>query len=217
MIRLLYLSVSLLLLSCATDRAIHLYEGPQLAEQQLAGLIIPLEIDLLSVDGEPVATPFFVGEQVHYRLKAGQHDLIVRYKNLFESDGSSHEIITSPAKLFHIDMMKNQSYRIKHSIPQDLTTAKMAIKDFQPWIESSTPPHHIQSKAVPSTFKTSSLFGVLKSNNDLTAGTSAASSTQARDNMQPPLEQLKHWWQKASLQDQQSFDVWRNSLEQIDN
>ncbi len=177
-----------------------------MAEQQLSRLIIPLEIDLLSVDGKPVATPFLTGKHVHYRLKAGQHHLMVRYKNLFESDEDNHEVIVSPTKLFHIDMAKNQSYRIKHSIPQDLAAVKMAIKDFQPWIESSASSHHTQAKAVSSSFKTPSLFGVLQPNNDLTT-----------DNMQPPFEQLKHWWQKANRQDRQNFDAWRNNFEQIDD
>jgi len=212
--RFICLSASLLLLSCATDRAIHLYDGPPLAEQQLASLIIPLEIDLLSVDGESIATPFFTGEQVHYRLKAGQHHLIVRYKNLFDSDESNHEIITSQTKLFHIHMIKSQSYHLKHSIPEDLTAAKMAIKHFQPWIETSTSPHHIQAKAAPASFETATLLsGAFKPGNDLTTDASSPSDMQSPENMPAPLQQLQYWWQKASRQDQQDFDEWRNHRE----
>jgi uncharacterized protein YccT (UPF0319 family) len=184
-----------LLIGCSTQQNVRLYEGPALGESLEAKLILPVEFNLLSLDGRPVSsfTQGFRNQSLNIQLPAGPHTLVIQYEDIWEIDDENHEKITSGKLVIEANMEAQSTYTLSHPVLNSLEDAqafsnhpKLVLKSNE---QSFTASH-------------------IKKDNPLEFNTQ---SDQSEVEL-PRLEQLKYWWQQASQHERTQFIKWKDTI-----
>ena len=193
-----YISLSLLfslLVACSTQQGVRLYEGPALGENLEAKLVLPVEFNLLSLDGREVSsfTQGFRNKNLNIQLPAGPHTLVIQYEDVWEVDDENHERITSGKLIIEANMEPQKTYELSYSSLTTLEEAhafsinpKVSLKNGQQSFAAS----HIK-KDNPLEFNTKNAQGEAEL---------------------PRLEQLKYWWQQASQHEKKLFIKWKDAI-----
>jgi len=193
-----YISLSLvfsLLMACSTQQAVRLYEGPALGESLEATLVLPVEFNLLSLDGREVSsfTQGFRNKNINIQLPAGPHTLVIQYEDVWEVDDENHERITSGNLIIEANMEPQKTYELSYP---SLTTLEEA-QDFS-----------LKPKLSLKNGRQSFSASHIKKDNPLEFNTQ---SDQGETEL-PRLEQLKYWWQQASRHEKIQFIKWKDSI-----
>ena len=111
---LLSLTCCLLLCACSSTGTLRLYEGPALAAQQEAQLTLPLEFDLIELDGQAVSSlgQKFRADALTIKLAPGPHTLVLRYSNIFELDDENHDSLSSGQLVFKLSMQAAEAFTV---------------------------------------------------------------------------------------------------------
>jgi len=184
--------LSTALLGCSHNKTLRLYSGPPLGSEFEATLMLPMEFELLSVDGQKVSAnaQTFRNSDLSIQLPAGPHILVLQYSDIWQIDDENHDTLTSGRLVFDITMAKQEVFLVKTPPLKEHAQALNFIKNPQVHLQSSVQSvlaSHIK-KEDPLVFKTSS----------------------EPDQVEfPRLQQLKFWWAQASDFERQQFKKWQ--------
>lgn len=193
-----FISLSLafsLLLACSTQQTVQLYEGPALGKNLEATLVLPVEFNLLTLDGREVSsfTQGFRNKNLTIQLPAGPHTVVIQYEDVWEVDDENHERITSGKLIIEANLKAKETYHLSFSPLKNLEQAqgfsanpKLSLNNGQQFFYAS----HIK-KDNPLEFNTKSAQG---------------------ETELPRLEQLKYWWQQASQYEKKQFIKWKDTI-----
>ena len=185
-----------LLIGCTSQQNVRLYEGPLLNENLESTLILPIEFNLLSLDGRSVSSfaQGFRNKNLNIQVPAGPHTLIIQYEDIWEIDDENHEKITSGKLIIEANMLPKEIYTLSYS---PLTTLENALSF------SKNP--NVTLRSDQHSFAASHI----KKDNPLEFNSQSAQS----DIELPRLEQLKYWWQQASQHEKTQFIKWKDAID----
>ena len=114
---------------CATDLTVKMYDGPDRMYDRITSLVVPIEIEILHIDGITVVnkTARNRGVERHIKLLPGTHYFEVKYYKLWKKSAldDKGELIMSRPQLLILTGKAGASYRIyTPTLPDDLMEAK---------------------------------------------------------------------------------------------
>ncbi|MEY8247000.1 MAG: DUF2057 family protein [Bermanella sp.] len=179
-------------MGCSHQQSLRLYAGPPLASEQEASLILPLEFELLSMDGQKVSSgaQIFRNTDLRIQLPAGPHILVLQYRDIWQIDADNHDTLSSGPLVFDIHMAKQETFLVKTPALTDYWQALHFIKAPKVYLQSA---------------RQSVLASHIKKADPLQLQTSKAPAQVEL----PHLQQLKFWWSQASEFERQQFNKWR--------
>lgn len=191
---LLSFTCCLLLCACASTGTMRLYEGPALAAQQEAQLTLPLEFDLIELDGQAVSSlgQKFRPNSLTIKLAPGPHILVLRYSNIFELDDENHDSLSSGQLVFKLNMQAGEAFTVLTPRINNYESALQFVKN--PKASLTSPLQSIDASHI-------------KKQNALVLSKKETPVVRKK----PNLMQLKFWWQQASKYEQDEFLLWVRS------
>jgi len=200
---LLFISV-VLLSACATNKTIPLYEKTTQNRHNIATLSLPIEIDLVYIDGKPWSFLPRYQPLINYGLLPGEHSLAFRYEDMPINDDGNEETIKSPVVIIRFEAKAGEKYHIDFNKPVSFEAAlkletelKLTLSDKTGVIASSRPTNGFSLS--PNSAGTDKWFGDDESMEK--TGEKPAENADTKT-------QLKYWWQQASPEEKSSFKVW---------
>ncbi len=184
-----------LLMACSTQQAVRLYEGPALGENLETTLVLPVEFNLLSLDGREVSsfTQGFRNKNLNIQLPAGPHTLVIQYEDVWEVDDENHERITSGKLIIEANMEAKETYHLNS--PSLRTLEEAQAFSTNPKLSLNNGQHSFYASHI-------------KKDNPLEFNTKSAQG----ETELPRLEQLKYWWQQASQHEKKQFIKWKDAI-----
>lgn len=214
-----------LLLAACSSQPIKLYSGPERPAEQLAVVKLPVELELLSINGKPVDAPFALlgmGDR-QLQLLPGRYQLLVFYENIWETSGDSHTTIQSKPVTLTMTLETGHTYQVSFNEAQSIEQARAFEEQFQARLTDLASGQQVTSQASGLKLD-NSLF------NQLTGQTQAvAASTPSQQTITPLatvspsakptsnavavgyLDLLKAQWQQASQAEKRAFLKWISS------
>ena len=134
----LLLLASLLLTACAGKPVVKLYEGADRPVSELLVVNIPMEMEILMINDQPVegAAQVFTYGNRELHLAPGAYRIAAFYKNLFQINADEHEVIKTEPALFTIDGKAGDSFQIGFDAPADLEEAQAMEDNFRGWVRN---------------------------------------------------------------------------------
>ncbi|NVK39425.1 MAG: DUF2057 family protein [Gammaproteobacteria bacterium] len=194
--RLLLILSVLVLQACSTASNVRLYQGPALPNEMETTLVLPLNFELLSLDGQDIAQfeQTFRNHALNIKLTPGFHTLVLQYSDIWEIDNENHDKLTTGQLTFTGSFKEGECFLIQ--TPPLNTYAQAQAFTQSPSVnlvsdQQTLAGSHI-AKADPLTFK---------------------KDETTQEISYPHLRQLKFWWQQASSYEKQQFEQWIKSAE----
>jgi len=229
--RYIILSIALVLLSsCASvDNPVRMYTGDKRPDVEIAKLLVPSALEVLSIDGKKLKTPYVPGGLYEVEVLPGTHVLTVVYAELW-GDSTTSEHVTSDAFHFKLITRAGSRYEFKHNGPYDLVAADFTqISEIKIWLEHLDTGQIVNAENV-TTYGSAISRAIMPS----TAGQGVSTNTQVSSAQQTPsdtvqasqasaqnvtstltaeqiiskqdaLERLKYWWQRADKNQHEVF------------
>lgn len=175
-----------------------------LAPAAAATLKVPANIDIVAFDGERVEIDYMpmYGQSV-FKMTPGKHNIILRYSGL--SDGPTFDqkqMLYSPKVELALNAEKNHEYMICYKTPAVDMQFDKEIKSLTVWIKDA------KTKTVVCAPATAGRIVVNKSDGGPQKQMTSVPAESSGVETLPPLEQLKHWWGKASERERGEFLKW---------
>lgn len=144
----LLLGLSLLALAACSSTPIKLYPGPALAADKIATLKVPVEVEILSLNGSKVdAAHTLLGtDDQQLQLLPGDYKLLVYYNNIWKTGTKSHEKIKSAPVKFRLTLAANHTYVMDFKHATNTQEAQAFRQHFTPWITDIDSGTRTQSK-----------------------------------------------------------------------
>lgn len=76
-------------------------------------LLTPEEIPVLALDDQEISLNFLRGRETAYKLDPGQHNVSVRYEQLFEHTNGDHDILKSGVVTIPANFENGKTYKLK--------------------------------------------------------------------------------------------------------
>lgn len=120
------------LAACSRSPVMKLYDGPKKPESELAIIRVPVELEVLSINGrrvEGVNSLFSVGyKDLH--LEPGEYRILAYYKDLWDINADTHDVIKSDPAMFPVDAKAGHFYQLGFDEPQSIEQARELEKAF---------------------------------------------------------------------------------------
>ena len=193
-----------LISACVSHSIQNAYQG----EQGNTGLVTSANTLLINyVDNDEVSEGF-VGQEITYRVDAGQRTLLLQYSDLFSIGSDDHEkVVSRPAKVtFEVEAGKQ--YKVIHEPQKNLEDARAFAEQPEFQVVNAKTKEVIESAVElsrPRTFLTqlkSAVTPVYEFESDQVA--TGNNEVQSMDT----LPQLKALWSQASEQEREAFQQW---------
>ncbi|WP_313209499.1 DUF2057 family protein [Stutzerimonas nitrititolerans] len=216
-----------LLAACAQQRHVQLYSGASLPESQILTLVVPSELEIRSINGQPysAANTMFGASDKRLHLQPGAYQVHAFYKNGFDIDGGmSHEVVRGRTAIFDFEGQAGETWRLEFDRPQNLAEARAFETDFPAWAENTRTGERHEAQA--GNRNTSVLSAMLGSSEVAPEATSVAPlgaaepATQAVTLRQSPsatatlphsdatLTTLQQMWNLLTPQSREAFLKW---------
>ncbi|MAR91128.1 MAG: hypothetical protein CML06_09660 [Pseudomonadales bacterium] len=189
---------------CASQQVQKIYQGDA---SRAARVTSAPQVLVKYVDNDEVSAGF-IGQEVTYRIQAGNRTLMVEYSDLFNIDVDNHEkVVSRPAKvIFNAEPGKAYTIQVTPPLPKDLKAARALAEkpDFQVLEQGSG---RVVDASVelsrPRSFMTqlkSAVTPVYEFESDqVDAGDSGPGAT---------LDRLKSLWGEATQGEREAFMQW---------
>ena len=144
------IAMACLLAACAQQSHVQLYSGAPLPESQVLTLVVPSELEIRSINGQPhtAANSMFGASDKHLHLQPGAYQVNAFYKNGFDIDGGmSHEVVRSRTAIFTFEGKAGETWRLDFERPQNLAEAKAFETDFPAWALNTRTGERIEAEA----------------------------------------------------------------------
>lgn len=130
------IALSCFLAACAQQQHAQLYSGSPLPESQVLSVVIPHELEVQSINGQPAsgANSMFGTSDKTLHLQPGEYRISAFYKQGFDINGGmSHEIVRGRTAVFAIDGQAGEQWRVEFERPSNLQEAKELETEFNAW------------------------------------------------------------------------------------
>lgn len=144
------IAMACLLAACAQQPHVQLYSGAPLPESQVLTLVVPSELEIRSINGQPhsAANSMFGASDKRLHLQPGAYQVHAFYKNGFDIDGGiSHEVVRSRTAIFNFEGKAGETWRLEFDRPQNLAEAKAFETDFPAWALNTRSGERIEAQA----------------------------------------------------------------------
>lgn len=144
------IAMACLLAACAQQPHVQLYSGSPLPESQVLTLVVPSELEIRSINGQPhsAANSMFGASDKRLHLQPGAYQVNAFYKNGFDIDGGiSHEVVRSRTAIFNFEGKAGEAWRLEFDRPQNLAEAKAFETDFPAWALNTRTGERIEAEA----------------------------------------------------------------------
>lgn len=134
--RLFVLTLACLLAACAQQPHVQLYSGAPLPQSQVLTLVVPGELEIRSINGQPysAANASFGLDDKQLLLQPGTYQVQAFYKNGFDINGGmSHEVVRGRTAIFDIEGKAGELWRLDFKRPENLAQAKAFENEFPAW------------------------------------------------------------------------------------
>lgn len=221
--RLLPLILALLLGACARGQVMYLYEGKTRPTSEVAVVRVPMELEVLRINGHRIQgfnTVFSMGH-TDLHLEPGHYRITAYYKNLWPVNGR-YEAVKSRPVIFFVRGEAGHAYELGFPEPDSLHEARELAENFHGWsVDRDTGTRFATRPAdgVPASLflgSVSSLIGPPASGDVRIPAPLEA----PREGPQPPdndetddqdkayLELLKTYWRQAGPEERRAFSRW---------
>lgn len=222
------------LLACS-GTPVRLYEGAPRPAGEVATLSMPEALEVARVNGVEIkgASGMLKGGDKRLELAPGRYELLIFYREVWES-GGEHDVLRSSPALFVLDARAGHRYRAGYELPSRYEQAKALASGFSGWIEDQADGSRVASQASGLKF-TGGLLGSLANSGELVPD--AAASGEAKRNVVAPLstvavtaapalsptpspagtvpadngryaELMRVWWKQANAEERREFLRW---------
>jgi len=143
-------AMACLLAACAQQPHVQLYSGQPLPENQVLTLLVPSELEIRSINGQPysAANAMFGANDKQLHLQPGAYRVHAFYKNGFDVDGGiSHEVVRGRTAIFDIDGQAGELWRLEFKRPQNLAEARAFETEFPAWALNTRSGERVEAQA----------------------------------------------------------------------
>jgi uncharacterized protein YccT (UPF0319 family) len=221
--------------ACASPvKSVQVYPGPARPDTEVAKVLVPPELEILTVDGEDIEVPFADVSDYELRLLPGPHELVMVYQKLWGNEAQA-KLVVSDAVGVQLDAKAASSYQLEYEHPRNVDAAEQSARDFKVWVvdpatgqrtesyfvESYGPP---LNRALRNVFSKGDKPGTQRATPvpnpaqaSVTAGATSASGNSNQDPavaaeqviaQQDALDRLKFWWKLADDKQKRAFRIW---------
>ena len=130
------IALSCFLAACAQQQHAQLYSGSPLPESQVLSVVIPHELEVQSINGQPAssANSMFGTSAKTLHLQPGEYRINAFYKQGFDINGGmSHEIVRGRTAVFAINGQAGEEWRVEFERPSNLEEARELESGFKAW------------------------------------------------------------------------------------
>lgn len=183
-----WLSAAMLLYAgCTSVSTVRHYAGPERDPKEVARLIVPQVVDLLTIDGEKARLPgfHFLPRDRVVELLPGPHEVVARYSVILNLENDDHEVYVAEPVVLTFDGAAGMTYAL-HYGPTGPLPAPGEPFEVPIWLEQD------DGLPVP----------------PLEEEFAAPVMPTAADTGISPLRMLRHWWMEASPADRAAFEAW---------
>ncbi|MDM9651647.1 DUF2057 family protein [Pseudomonas wenzhouensis] len=134
--RLFVIAMAGLLAACAQQPKVQLYSGAPLPQNQVLTVVVPGELEIRSINGQPYSAAIAASglNDKELLLQPGAYQIHAFYKNGFDiAGGMSHEVVRSRTAIFTIDGKPGDLWRLEFKRPANLAEAQKFEEDFPAW------------------------------------------------------------------------------------
>ncbi|HBZ94613.1 MAG TPA: hypothetical protein DEO91_13250 [Pseudomonas sp.] len=134
--RLFVIAMAGLLAACAQQPKVQLYSGAPLPQNQVLTVVVPGELEIRSINGQPYSAAIAASglNDKELLLQPGAYQIHAFYKNGFDiAGGMSHEVVRSRTAIFTIDGKPGDLWRMEFKHPPNLAEAQNLEEDFPTW------------------------------------------------------------------------------------
>jgi uncharacterized protein YccT (UPF0319 family) len=124
-----------LLVACSTGKIVQTYDGEVLLSEQLAVLMAPANISIVSVNGRSVPTYLLSSIDTNYGLKVGENRIVFKYESIWgravkrNNDESRAESVTSELQVVMVSAKPGKRYLFDFVRPNNVREAKAFVSD----------------------------------------------------------------------------------------
>jgi len=193
--------------ACATKGPIPLYDTKPDSVDDVAILTMPVEIDVIYLDGVNLSLITSYKAFIDYALLPGNHVLGLQYEDILTNSDESQEVIKSPMVALKFYAKPGERYKINFNKPATFSEAvklekklELSLSDQNGIIARSFPAAQIA--------KSSLLLDDSSNTSPIDDLSSNMRSDPAPSKTQPPTVHLKYWWKQASEQEKNNFKNW---------
>ncbi len=130
------LSLVLMLSACAQNPVRKLYEGEQRPESEIAVVRVPIELEIMRINGERIEglNALFSPQHKDLHLLPGEYRILAYYKDLWELSGDGHDVVKTDPALFVVNAKAGHTYELGFEEPQRLEEARQLEKKFSGYV-----------------------------------------------------------------------------------
>ncbi len=132
--------VSLLLMlaltACAQNPVRKLYEGDKRPESEIAVVRVPIQLEIMRINGQRVdgLNTLFSPQHKDLHLLPGEYRILAYYKDLWELNGDGHDLVKTDPALFVVNAKAGASYELGFKEPQSLEEARHLENKFSGYV-----------------------------------------------------------------------------------
>ena len=184
---LLPLVLVLMLSACAQNPVRKLYEGEQRPRSEIAVVRVPIELEIMRINGERIEglDTLFSPQHKDLHLLPGEYRILAYYKDLWELNGDGHDVVKTDPALFVVKARPGQTYELGFDEPRSLEEARKLEKQFSGYILNTETGEKTPTRASGLAFKSGiagslgEIAGVEAVEQENQAGQPSSSSTVA--------------------------------------
>ncbi len=195
--------------ACSGNKPVKTYEGAALPDSEVAILMAPENINLLSVNGRPVTQYLLSNLETRYALKEGENLVVFQYKSIWgrakadEQTGSRVDVAESAPKEVLIKAEPGKQYTFIYPAASHFKEASALAADFSAQIVDQN------NERVSESVVQGTLSGLLKDTKPDPVVLDAKQLPVGADKVSQTIsDQLKVLWSKASAEEKKSFLSW---------
>lgn len=152
-----------LLAGCAQQGPVKLYSGAERPASQVLVVQVPVDLEILDINGEEVAElkSLVRGDEQTLHLQPGQYRINAFYRRIFDIGGMTHEVVRSRSAYFTIDGQAGDVWRLAYKQPDNLEQARELSRNFDAWSQNLATGERLQASTgqVPATLVSQLLGG----------------------------------------------------------
>lgn len=188
---------------------------------QPASLVIPEELDIVSVDNVNQSSTIFSGGDATLKLQPGPHKIVVEYDVIFDIGYDDHEPITSEYFQISFSAAAGKQYYIKipsfNNVEEARAYANKPVVDLIDRSSNQSVAAEITYREFDGTFSKHYTKPLITSKPEpapvnsaamVSAPATSTSNTPKSDSeatVDRPLKMLEYWWQQANEQQRKKF------------
>lgn len=203
------------LFACGGQPAIRGYSGDTREKHEIAVFKVPSMFDVISFDSRNISQSILTDGAI-IEMLPGNHQLVLEYDDFWEFEAGTHIRFKSEPFVMSIQVQIGKTYSIGMDELKDIDDVSKFVENPMVWVvEINTGRkinteivYNLESKAKYDRF--SSVITPLNQGGTINHQTEKALQGNSVLPQPKTIENLKYWWDKANMYEQDSFRRWIN-------